>query len=112
MGAPTPTSSPEYAGDILSYLQTHVYEKVTMESLSQRFNLSPAHLSRVFLKTYHTSPIHYFNYCRVHAACGLLSTQRMPIPQIAKKLCYHDTSHFVRTFRHFVGCRPEEYPVT
>lgn len=31
------TSFPEYANDILTYLQTHIHEKVTMETLSQTF---------------------------------------------------------------------------
>ena len=71
------TSFPEYANDILTYLQTHIHEKVTMETLSQTFHLSASHISRVFSNAYHTSPINYLIYCRMRTARTYLLRSHM-----------------------------------
>ncbi|MCJ7835047.1 AraC family transcriptional regulator [Cuneatibacter sp. NSJ-177] len=103
------THTPVYANDILRYLQNHVGRTVTLEDLSREFNLSPSHISRVFLKTYHTSPIHYLIYCRMREARTYILNQNMPSQEIARKLAYKTTYHFVKAFENFYGCHPDQY---
>ena len=104
-----PADTPEYANDILIYLQTHIHEKVTMEDLSRIFHLSASHISRVFSRAYHTSPINYLIYRRMQAARLYLLRGELPVAEIAKRLSYHDTYHFPRAFEQFFGCPPERY---
>lgn len=103
------TSFPEYANDILTYLQTHIHEKVTMETLSQTFHLSASHISRVFSNAYHTSPINYLIYCRMRTARTYLLRSHMSTSEIAKRLAYHDVYHFIRSFEQFFGVHPDRY---
>lgn len=103
------THTPVYANDILRYLQNHVDRTVTLEDLSQEFHLSPSHISRVFLKTYHTSPIHYLIYCRMREARTFILNQNMPSREIARRLAYKTTYHFVKAFESFYGCHPDQY---
>lgn len=102
-------SFPEYANDILTYLQTHIHEKVTMETLSQTFHLSASHISRVFSNAYHTSPINYLIYCRMRTARTYLLRDHMSTSEIAKRLAYHDVYHFIRSFEQFFGVHPDRY---
>lgn len=108
-GTAIKTSAPEYANDILIYLQNHIHEKVTMEDLSRVFHLSASHISRVFSKTYHTSPINYLIYCRMRQARLHILKGDLTISEIAKSLAFHDSYHFARTFEQFFGCHPKRY---
>ena len=102
-------SNPVYANEILTYLQQHIHERVTMEDLSRAFHLSASHISRVFSKTYHTSPINYWIYCRMRAARLHILKEDMTTAQLAKSLAYHDVHHFIRAFEQFYGCHPDRY---
>lgn len=103
------TYAPEYANDLLVYLQNHIYSKVTLEEISRHFSLSQSHLSRVFLKTYHISPINYLIYCRMRQARTYILNGNLPPSEIARRLAYKTTYHFTKAFEKFHGCRPEEY---
>lgn len=103
------THAPEYANDLLVYLQNHIYSKVTLEEISRHFSLSQSHLSRVFFKTYHISPINYLIYCRMRQARVYILNENMPSAEIAKRLAYKTTYHFTKTFEKFYGCKPDEY---
>lgn len=103
------TSAPVYANDILLYLQQNIGRKITMEDLSEEFHLSPSHISRVFQKTYHTSPIHYLIYCRMRQARTYLLNEGLSAKEIAGRLAYPDVYAFIQAFKKFYGCRPEEY---
>lgn len=103
------TTVPMYADDILHYLQQNICRKVTMEDLSRIFHLSPSHISRIFMNTYHTSPIHYLIYCRMRQARTYILDQHLSAREIASRLAFHNTNHFIQTFEKFYGCHPDRY---
>lgn len=109
LGEKIDISIPEYANDILCYLQEHLHEKITLADLSQQFNLSASHISRVFSKAYHVSPIQYLIMSRMSRARTYILNERLPPAEIARRLAYGDTYQFVSAFTKFFGCRPEEY---
>ena len=108
-GQAVAVQTPEYANDILIYLQQNIHRKITLEDLAERFSLSQSHLSRVFLKTYHISPINYLIYSRMRQARLYIIRDGLPPAEIAKRLCYHNTYHFTQAFEKFFHCRPEDY---
>ncbi|MCD8078729.1 MAG: helix-turn-helix domain-containing protein, partial [Lachnospiraceae bacterium] len=108
-GQTIPTSAPVYANDILTYLQQNIGNPVTMEDVSREFHLSQSHIFRVFTKTYHTSPIHYLIYCRMRQARTYILDQHLRAEEIAPKLAFNNTYHFIKTFEKFYGCPPDRY---
>ena len=108
-GGIVPTHTPEYANDILIYLQKNIGRKITLENLAEHFSLSQSHLSRVFLKTYHICPINYLIYSRMRQAHIFILQDNLPPAEIARRLAYHNTYHFTKAFEKFFHCRPEEY---
>ena len=102
-------NAPEYANDILCFLQDHIHEKITLENLSEHFHLSASHVSRVFSKTYHISPINYLIMSRMGRARTYILEDGLSSPEIAKRLAYGDTYQFITAFTKVFGCRPEEY---
>lgn len=103
------THAPVYANDILLYIQKNTHRKLTMNELSETFNLSASHLSRVFSKTYHISPINYLIYCRMRQARTYILNDHLSSAEIAKRLAYSSVYHFIHSFEQFYGCPPEEY---
>ena len=103
------TQSPQYAEDILLYLQEHVEQKISMENLADHFSLSASHISRIFSQTYHISPIHYLMVCRMRKARSYMDIQKMPVKEIAARLGFHNTNHFVSAFTAFFGNSPDHY---
>ncbi|MCD8054845.1 MAG: AraC family transcriptional regulator [Lachnospiraceae bacterium] len=108
-GQTIPTNAPVYANDILTYLQQNIGNPVTMEDVSREFHLSQSHIFRVFTKTYHTSPIHYLIYCRMRQARTYILDQHLRAEEIAPKLAFNNTYHFIKTFEKFYGCPPDRY---
>lgn len=99
------------AGRILQYLAEAGQggEKITLDTLAKRFNVSPSHLSRIFSSAYHISPISYLIHLRILNAADLLLKTEDSIEHIAKQVGYDNPVHFTRMFTKHIGCSPTEY---
>lgn len=96
-------------GDILSYIQNNREQKITLESLAQKFNISPSHLSRIFSNAYHMSPINYLILSRITYATEYLLKSDLTINEIAERVGYDNPTHFTNMFVKRIGCTPSEY---
>jgi len=56
----------ELVRSICHYIEQHSYEPLTLQALSQCFNLSPSHLQRTFKEYVGISPLDYTEACRMH----------------------------------------------
>lgn len=95
--------------EIASYIHEHFREPLTLEQLSGRFYISPAYLSRVFLKLtgFHLSE--YIRVVRVREAQTMLRLTKDKIQTIAEKVGFEHVSHFNKTFKSITGCSPLQY---
>lgn len=99
----------DLASEILSYISNYHYEKITLESLAKKYNISPSHLSRIFCNTYHVSPINYLIHSRITFATEYLLKSDLSISEIAEKVGYDNPTHFTNMFIKRIGCTPTEY---
>lgn len=95
--------------DILNYIQDNRERKITLESLSSHFNISPSHLSRIFAQAYHMSPINYLIHCRITYATEYLLKTDLTITEISERVSYDNPTHFTNMFTKRIGCTPSEY---
>lgn len=95
--------------DILNYIETNLSEKITLESLAHKFNISPSHLSRIFNTAYHISPINYLIHSRITYSTEYLLKSDLTIAVIAEKVGYDNPTHFANMFTKRIGCTPSEY---
>lgn len=95
--------------EIASYIHEHYQEPITLEQVSKQFYISPAYLSRVFLKLtgFHFSE--YVRVVRVREAQKLLRTTREKIHTIAERVGFEHVSHFNKTFKKITGFSPMHY---
>lgn len=89
-----------------SYVQNHIYEKLTVRSIADHLHVSPEYLSEQFKNQTGTKLIEYIAYSRAAEAKRLLLNSDKSILEIASLLNYHDQSHFTKSFKSVFGVTP------
>lgn len=95
--------------NVVRYMYRHIYENLTLESLSREFELSRSYLNAIFQKYTRHSPMDFFINLKMKEACKMLRSSEMYIYEIAQKLGYSDQYYFSRIFKKVVGMSPKEY---
>ena len=95
--------------DILTYIENHLSENLTLKHLAAQALVSPAYFSREFKETtgYHLTT--YLRIKRVMLAKELLTRTTLPIDIIAERCSFASVSHFYRSFRQYLGYTPGEF---
>jgi len=94
---------------ILSYVQSHYKEPLTLEHLCGVFHISKSAMSRILNTDLQTSLPELINKYRMLEAAQLLRNTPLPITQIACSLGYGSPSGFNRHFQKHFGVSPREY---
>ncbi len=95
--------------DMLVYITEHCEEKITLQSLSEKFSISPSHLSRMFTRAFHCSPINYLINARMARATEYLGRTNKSVAEIAELVGYENHFYFSNLFTKRIGCSPTEY---
>jgi AraC-like DNA-binding protein len=98
-----------WMNDILSYIEDHLSEDLTLTHLASQALVSPAHFSRVFRQMTGFHLPEYLNIKRMMLAKELLIRTSLPIHIIAERCCFTSVSHFYKTFRKHFGYTPGDY---
>lgn len=94
--------------DIVSYINTHYCEKISLSSIADEFFLSKYYLSHIFTQTVGTSVNRYITLKRLINAKQMLSSGIKPT--IAASHCgFNDYAGFYRAFTSEYGITPKEY---
>ena len=94
---------------IFAYVNDHLMEEVTRESIAQHVHFHPAYLSRFFKKQTGLSLSAYILAKRIEQAKKLLAQPELKIGHIVHRLGYYNCSHFSRTFKKVTGFTPKQY---
>ena len=93
----------------MQYIETHYYEKITLDQLAEMVYLSPAYLSRIFKKETGTTFNDYLIQVRIGKAKNLLHHKDLRVTDIAEAVGFDDQSYFTKVFRRIVGVTPLKY---
>jgi AraC family transcriptional regulator len=91
---------------VINYIEQHLAEKITAETLAAHVNLSVGQLFKTFKSTVGISPLQYVASRRVEFACLLMQTTSHSVSQIAADSGFCDQSHLGRVFRRVLGVSP------
>lgn len=91
------------------YLADHLTQEISMEAVAEDVGLSLYHLSHLFKSHTGSTMRHYLADLRIEAACRLLASDDLAIPEIASLLRFCDQSYFTRVFRQRTGKTPAQY---
>ncbi len=95
--------------DIARYLNKNFDENITLNSLAERFSISPYHLSRTFKNTTGFNFVEFLNNVRIKEAQRLLRKTNLNITEISNKSGYNSLTHFGRIFKSNTGLSPSKY---
>lgn len=104
--APSAADEPESVSQqILQYVNLHLFEDISLSSVSRAFFLSASQVGRIFRQTTGSSIGEYIRVKRLLAARELIITGRSPADACAA--CgFQDYSTFFRAYKTKFGCAP------
>lgn len=91
------------------YLEQHFAENLSLQSMADRFSMSPGYFSKLFVKEVGCNYIERLTELRINCAKRLLWETNDRIYEIAGKVGYRKTRHFSEIFRKNTGVNPIEY---
>lgn len=99
----------EIVRTLIEYLTNDYANEITYESLQKKFHFNPSYLNRIF-KAYTGNTLHGFllEY-RLNTAIEILTSQNLPVNQVATLCGFPNPYHFTKAFRKFTGVSPTEY---
>ncbi|WP_419875312.1 helix-turn-helix domain-containing protein [Candidatus Pristimantibacillus sp. PTI5] len=94
---------------IISDLEQHPHESVTVGQLAARCGWSERHFSRVFKQHTGQSFLQYLQHLRIKKSCELLRSSQLKISAIAEEAGYKNIDAFLTHFKRIAGMTPREY---
>ena len=94
---------------MLSYIQLHYEEKITIGKLAAESNISERECYRIFRNGLGTSPAEFVITVRLQKAQELLRSTRKSIIEIAQETGFDTSSYFCKLFRQRHHITPNQY---
>ncbi|WP_059102600.1 AraC family transcriptional regulator [Shouchella shacheensis] len=94
---------------ILSFIDAHLHEELSLRELAKREAVSAAHFSRLFKKEIGLNLSDYLLTKRISLAKGLLVESDESIEGIAERCGFRSMPHFYRSFKKMTDMTPRSY---
>lgn len=95
--------------NMISYIQEHYTEKLTLEMLAEEFHLSEKYISRYFKEQFSISFMQYVSHLRMEKAKELLRSTEFSITEVAFSSGYPSVNFFIRSFKEENQITPLQY---
>jgi len=96
-------------GEALSYIESHLAERIPLKTLTDIAGMSESGLLRAFKAVTGKSPTEYHRRKKIERARWYLTHGALSVTEIAAALGYGDSNFFSRQFRAVTGYSPREY---
>lgn len=94
--------------DVVSYIETHLEEDLTLERLAEQFSMSVSNLQRRFKQSFNMTINGYIRHRRLEIARQHLERGLVTITEAAYEAGYHHPSNFTNAFKKVFGVPPHE----
>ena len=112
-GQPEPAVNVQKSMDrlkkILSYIQSHYTEKITLADIAAQVNICQSECCRFFKKHMNESLFDYLLSYRIEKSLPFHSDGQTSITEIAEKVGFSSSSYYTKVFRERMGCTPSQY---
>ncbi|EMS71693.1 response regulator transcription factor [Ruminiclostridium cellobioparum] len=95
--------------EIIDFIKDNYRESLSLQSIAEKFSLSPIIISKIIKRKTGEKFNDYFNYLRIEHAKTLIASEDMKITSICEQCGYSDYSYFTEKFKEFTGVSPSEY---
>jgi AraC family transcriptional regulator len=93
----------------ITYMNSHIAEKITVEDLAAQANISSGHFSKLFKKITGNTPIEFLTMLRLHNASIMLMNPEENVTDIAMKCGFSSPSYFSTCFTEKYHMTPSAY---
>ena len=94
---------------IEKYLSDNIYQKISLQDVCERFNISKSYICHLFKEATGKSIIGYYINLKITESKKLIRQGNLNFTQISEKLCYTSIHHFTRSFKNTTGISPSSY---
>ena len=94
---------------IVSYMEEHFAEKVSLEQLAGEAQCNPQYLCHFFKEIAGVSPIQYLINYRIEQARELLADTTKTVLEVSLDCGFENVSYFIRQFKKATGVTPREF---
>lgn len=91
------------------YINDHISEKLTLNDVASRFNITPNYLSQLFKKYSNQGFNEYVTATKINEAKKLMSEGTMKIYEISDSLGFESSFYFSKVFKKLEGISPKDY---
>lgn len=95
--------------NIITYVESKMYEPLTIADICQQFSLSRSSLQLLFKNTVNQSPKKYISDMKLERSCQMLRENKYTVSEIALKLGYSSIHYFSNAFHQKYQISPSEY---
>jgi len=94
---------------VMDFIEAHLDEEVTLETLAREACLSPFHFARAFKAATGTTPHRYLTNRRLEHSKALIAANQLPLAAIAAACGFSSQAHFTKSFKEATGATPGVY---
>lgn len=94
---------------IISYMEEHFAEKVSLEQLAGEAQCNPQYLCHFFKEIAGVSPIQYLINYRIEQAREMLADTTKTVLEVSLDCGFENVSYFIRQFKKATGGTPREF---
>lgn len=94
---------------LLSYIDRHSREPMTLETAAEQACFSKFHFERLFKSYSGMTFYEYLTHIRINKAVTLLSSSDLPITDIAFESGFENLTSFYRSFKKVKNCTPKQF---
>lgn len=102
-------SHQQIAMKVRTYIQEHLSEGISLQTIADHVKLHPVYLSKVYKSVAGETIGDYLYQTRMTRATYLLRHTALKIAEISSQLGYLAPPHFIKIFKKHYGCTPQEY---
>jgi YesN/AraC family two-component response regulator len=95
--------------DVKSYIEINIKRNITLDEISNYFNISPYYMSKLFKKKTGTNFVEYVSSRKIDLSKEMLTHTNMRILNIALELGFNEPNYFSKVFKKSVGLTPTDY---
>lgn len=92
-----------------SYIEKNYQDKISIESLSNEFNIGRRNFDRRFIRATGITPLDYLQRVKIEAAKKSLENTRKTVNEVMYDVGYNDTKAFREVFSRVTGMSPVDY---
>ncbi len=94
---------------ILEFLHENYRERITLNEIAAKVNISSSECSRFFKRMMRQSPFEYLIAYRIRMSLPMLISGEKNITEIAEQVGFSNPSYFTKVFRRIMNTSPSEY---